>query len=248
MLVDLVGVVRFNAEMNKFSRVIELAEQRKGGPKQLSKLLRPVKTKRQLKAISDDRYLSQMTRCVFNAGFHWQVITSKWPGFEEAFEGFDVAVLLNKTPDEWEAYTADTRIVRNWQKIQTVFQNAEMIEDIAAQHGSFGAFFADWPVSDQIGLMAFLKKNGARLGGQTCQYFIRFMGKDSFITSRDTIAALIANGVETTAEATSQRDLKNIQAAFNHWHEETGLPYTHLSKIMSYTAGDNVPVEKLLQY
>lgn len=248
MRVDLVVYVLLNEDMNKFTRILELAEQRKGGPKQLAKLLGPIKTERQLKAISDDRYLSQMTRCVFNAGFHWQVITAKWPGFEEAFDGFDVPSLLSKSPDEWEAYTADTRIVRNWQKIQTVFQNAEMIESVAEKEGSFGKFFANWPVSDQVGLMAFLKKNGARLGGQTCQYFIRFIGKDSFITSRDTIAALIANGVEITPKATSQRDLNRIQEAFNHWHQETGLPYTHISKILSYTAGDNVPVETLLQY
>jgi hypothetical protein len=96
--------------------------------------------------------------------------------------------------------------------------------------------------------MIYLKKHGARLGGQTAQYFIRFIGKDGFITSGDVVAALIANGVEINAKPTSQKDLKAIQAAFNHWHEETGLPMSHISKILSYSVGDNVPVDVLKGY
>jgi len=234
--------------MKKFRSIITQAEKRKGGAQQLKKLLVPPMSSAKLAKISDDRYLSQMTRCVFNAGFHWRVITAKWSGFEEAFHKFDLATLLSQSPDEWEQYVQDERIVRNWQKIQTVYQNAEMVEAVVNEYGSFGKFFAQWPSTDQIGLMAYLKKEGARLGGQTCQYFIRFIGKDGFVTSGDVITALIANGVEINPKPTSQRDLKRIQEAFNHWHEETNLPFSHISKILSYTVGDNVPVEVLSGY
>ena len=99
--------------MKKFKLIQEVAEKRKGGKKELSRLLVEPLTAQQLKSITDDRYLAQMTRCVFNAGFHWRVITSKWASFEEAFHGFDLGELLTKSPDEWEAYQADARIVRN---------------------------------------------------------------------------------------------------------------------------------------
>lgn len=231
--------------MRKFSVIRALAAKRKGGEKHLQKLLLKPRTPNQLMKIAEDRYLAQMTRCVFNAGFHWRVIRQKWPGFEEAFHGFDIAQLLTKSPDDWESYASDTRIVRNWQKIQTVFQNALMIESVAEEHGSFAKFFTQWPVQDQVGLMIFLKKNGARLGGNSGQYFIRFMRKDSFITSGDVVAALIANGIDIAEKPSSQRDLKKIQSAFNHWQDETGLPMTHISSILSYTVGDNVPVDVL---
>jgi len=234
--------------MKKFSQIRALAEKRKGGSQALSSLLQPPKSPSQLAKISDDRYLAQMTRCVFNAGFHWRVITQKWDGFEEAFHGFNLAKLLTLSPDEWENYASDTRIVRNWQKIQTVFANALMLDELAAEHGSFARFFADWPSDNQVGLMHYFKKNGSRLGGQTGQYFIRFMHKDGFITSNDVVAALIASGLDISNTPTSQRDLNKIQAAFNHWHEETGLPYTHLSKILAYTAGDNIEVETIANY
>ena len=58
----------------------------------------------------------------------------------------------------------------------------------------------------------------------------------------------MASGVETNEKATSQRDLKNIQNAFNDWQQESGLPITHISKILSYSVGDNVPVDVLEGY
>ena len=234
--------------MKKFKLIYEAAIKRKGGKAQLQKLLTEPVPEAVLARIPDERYLAQITRCVFNAGFHWRVISAKWPGFEEAFHGFDLGALLTKSPEEWEAYLEDTRIIRNWQKIETVFSNAAMIEDVASEHGSFAKFFAEWPVTDQVGLMKFLHKNGARLGGKTAQWFLRFTGKDSFILTGDVISALIASGVETNEKATSQRDLKNIQAAFNHWQQETAMPITHLSKILSYSVGDNVPVDVLEGY
>lgn len=234
--------------MKKFATIKRLAEKRKGGAEQLAKLLPNPVDPRDLAKIKDDRYLAQMSRCVFNAGFHWRVVTNKWPDFEKAFDGFDLSKLLTKSPQEWEAYAEDTRIIRNWQKIQTVYQNAILIESVAEEYGSFAQFFSQWPVQDQVGLMLYLKKHGARLGGQTGQYFIRFIGKDSFVTSGDVITALIANGVEIATKPTSQRDLKLIQAAFNHWQDQTSLPMTHISRILSFTVGDNVPVEVLQTY
>ena len=234
--------------MKKFASIRSLAVKRKGGEQQLQKLLLQPRDSKALLKVTEDRYLAQMTRCIFNAGFHWRVIRVKWPEFEEAFHGFDLAQLLTKSPDDWEAYASDERIVRNWQKIQAVFQNAVMIDEVAQEHGSFAQFFAQWPVDDQIGLMKYLKTNGARLGGNSGQYFIRFMRKDGFITSGDVVSALIANGLDIATTPTSQRDLKKIQEAFNHWQDETGLPMTHISSILSFTVGDNVPVDVLQGY
>lgn len=234
--------------MKKFDQIYEIAAKRKGGENKLVSLLQAPATIKWLASVDDSRYLAQLSRCVFNAGFHWRVITAKWPGFEEAFHQFDLGLLLTKSPEEWEAYAEDKRIVRNWQKIQTVFHNAAMIEQVAAQHDSFANFFANWPASDQIGLMKYLHKHGSRLGGKTAQWFIRFSGKDSFVLSSDVVTALIANGVDVSEKAASQRDLKLIQSAFNHWHEQSGMPYTHLSRVLSYSVGDNVPVDTLKSF
>ncbi|MDT8397352.1 MAG: DNA-3-methyladenine glycosylase I [Pseudomonadales bacterium] len=196
---------------------------------------------KQLEKIPDDRYLAMMTRCVFNAGFHWRVISNKWPGFEAAFHGFNPRGLAHMPPEAWEAYVEDSRIVRNWTKIKSVLDNAHFMLEEAQRHGSFAAFIAHWPASDQVGLLAYLKQHGSRLGGNTGMYFLRFMGKDSFILSRDVIARLQASGLAIRDKPGSKKELGLIQAAFNTWHAESGLPYTHLSSIAAFSIGENYP-------
>ena len=34
-------------------------------------------------------YLEIMTKAVFQSGISWKVVSSKWPGIVEAFQGFD---------------------------------------------------------------------------------------------------------------------------------------------------------------
>ena len=225
--------------MKKFTEIRQRAEQRKGGKKGLDKLLPKVFSNKQLAEIPDDRYLSMMTKVINQAGFSWKVIENKWPQFEEAFFGFDVRKLGLLSPEQWEAYTSDKRVVRNWQKIKALQDNVYFVHKEAAEHGCFGKFLARWPASDQVGLMSHLKTHGSRLGGNSAQYFLRFMGKDSFILSRDVVTTLKGAGLEIAEKPTSKRDLQKVQEAFNAWHEETGLSYSHLSRIAACAAGEN---------
>lgn len=148
----------------KFSELYQQALARKGGEQALKSMLPPVTDKQRLAKISDDRYLSEITRCIFKAGFVWRVIENKWPDFEAAFEGFVPAYWQQVPPEVLERLATDERIVRNMQKIRTVPENARMIMDVAKDHGSFGQFLAQWPSTDQVGLLLYLKRNGERLG------------------------------------------------------------------------------------
>lgn len=228
--------------LTPFAKIRKLAADRKGGEARLAELAKHrVLSPKKLEKIGDDRYLSMMTRCVFCAGFNWKVIEHKWNGFEEAFHGFNPLGLAAMAPEKWEAYAEDTRIVRNWPKIRTVLDNAHFILDTQHEQGSFAKAFARWPPADQVGLMAWLKKEGSRLGGNTGQYFIRFMGKDGFVLSGDVIARLQASGLKIAAAPSSKRDLKQVQEAFNEWHKQSGLDYTQLSRICAMSIGKNYP-------
>ena len=220
--------------MIKFQKLFEQAAQRKGGRQALEAMLTSPLSPTELATIGDDRWLSTMTRCIFNAGFNWKVIDKKWPGFEEAFAGFHPRRWMFMSDEDFERLLKDTRIVRNATKILTVRDNAALLCDLAESHGSAAAAFAEWPNEDYIGLLTMLKKRGSRLGGNSAQYFLRFMGKDSFILSRDVIAALVREGV-VDKEPKSQRDLKAAQTAFNHWQQESGRPLTHISQVLAYT-------------
>ena len=225
--------------MAKFEKIKERAEHRKGGGAALKKLLPKVASKKKLIALGDDRYLAMMTKCINQAGFSWKVIENKWPEFEEAFFAFNPKKLGYLSAEQWEAYVSDRRVVRNWQKIKALQENVFFVQEESRKSDGFGKFISEWPASDQIGLMAYLKKHGSRLGGQSALWFLRRTGKDCFILSKDVVATLRGSGLEIAEQPSSQRDLKKVQAQFNEWHEETGLLYSHLSRIAACSVGEN---------
>ena len=222
-----------------FKTIRARAEKRKGGPKALEKLLPRKPDMKRLAKLSDDRMLAEMTKRVFSAGFAWSVIEAKWEGFEQAFLGFDPAKLAFQPDDFWHALVSDTRIVRNGAKILSVRENAAFVQEIAKEHGSFGKFLANWPSSDEIGLLDLLAKRGSRLGGNTGQMLLRFVGWDGFVTSQDVVACLRDAGLDIAAEVKSKGDLAKVQAQFNAWATETGLPYVQLSRICAMSIGEN---------
>ena len=225
--------------MKKFKTIQTRAEKRKGGKAKLQALLPTVASKQKLSRKGAARYLAMMTKSINRAGFHWSVIEKKWPQFEEAFYSFNIKKLSALPPEKWEAYTSDARVVRNWPKIKAVMENVFFVQQESKAHGSFGKFMANWPAQDQIGLLAYLKKHGSRLGGNTGQWFLREIGKDSFILTPDVVLAIQDAGVDIADNPTSKRDLQKVQDTMNAWHEETGLHYSHLSCIAAFSVGTN---------
>ena len=221
-----------------FAVIEKRAAERKGGSCQLSSLLSQPKSSDQLAQLDDSYFLAEFTRKVFQSGFVWRVVNQKWTGFERVFFKFDLEKILLMPDEMLEKKATDPDIIRNLTKVRTVRDNALMIKEVSDKHGSFGKFIADWPQTDLIGLWRFLQKNGARLGGNTGAYALRFIGLDSFLISRDIEAYfrhydLISGGVRSKAS------LSSFQNVFNYWHSETGYPYTHLSQILAYSIGDN---------
>lgn len=225
--------------MQKFKYIYQSALARKGGEEELDNLLLPPLSNEVLSQKGDDRFLASMTQAINQAGFNWTVIANKWPQFEEAFFGFNINKLVHLSPDEWGNYMYDKRVVRHGPKLRAVMDNVYFIEREALKHGSFAKFIANWPKNDQVGLLLYLKKHGSRLGGKTGQWFLRYVGKDCFVMSRDVILAIQNAGYDVANKPTSKRDLQKVQDAFNRWKDETGLSYTSLSRIAAFSIGIN---------
>ena len=218
--------------MESFARIFQRAAERKGGEAALNDLLPRPASAAQLRRLQDDRYLAEMTKCVFRSGFVWQIIERKWPGFEAAFHGFDVSTCAMLGDESLEVLASDEAIVRNLRKIQSVPRNAAFILEVREQHGSFGKYLAAWPVTDIVGLWDELKRRGGRLGGQTGRFFLRFVGKDTPLLSPDVVRALVAQGV-VDKTPTSKKALSALQEAFNIWHEESGLGLCQISRVLA---------------
>ena len=215
-----------------FASIYARASERKGGDTVLEELLPHPASAKELAALADDRILAEMTKCVFRAGFVWQVVENKWPGFEAAFHQFDVARCAMLSDEELERLVTDESIIRNAKKIQGVRKNAAFILEVREEKGSFGRLLADWPGDDFVALWDELKKRGDRLGGQTGRFFLRFVGRDTPMFSKDVVAALVGLGV-VDKEPTSKRALGAAQAAFNVWREESGRPFCQISRVLA---------------
>ncbi|MER9366058.1 DNA-3-methyladenine glycosylase I [Mesorhizobium sp. M0518] len=234
--------------MADFRKIRARAAKRKGGEEELTSLLGPAPDNAAVADIADDRILSVMAERVFAAGFVWRVIEQKWPGFEEAFLRFEPKRLLFQPDDFWHDLTADQRIVRNPQKIRSVRDNAAFVERVSKEYGGFGQFLANWPADDQVGLMAWLGKHGSRLGGNTGQYFLRWLGWDAFVISGDMAAALRDAGLDIAESPTSKKDMDKIQRQINQWAAETHLPRRHISRILAMSIGENHSPKALREY
>lgn len=181
----------------------------------------------------DDRYLSAMTQRVFHAGMQHTVVDARWPAFEQAFGGFQPEAMARLDAADIARHMQDAGLIRHRAKLQTIARNARFILDVRAERGSrFGAFIADWPVTDIVGLWRLLGRRGARLGGRSAAGFLRLVGKDTFLTTSHVVARLAEAGV-VTREPTSQRDLQAVQDVFNALQQDSGRPLCQLSAMMA---------------
>jgi len=222
----------------KYAALYQRACERKGSEAQVESLLSQPLQKSQLQNIPDHRFLAEFTKKVFQSGFVWRVVRQKWPEFEDMFWGFDIDKLLLMPDEMVEKKASDPKIIRNLSKVRTIRENAIMIKEVAREHGSFGQFVANWNSEDIVGLWEFLKKHGARLGGNTGPYALRFLGVDTFLLSRDVDSYFVAHRI-ITGSSRSKRSLLAIQTSFNEWQKQSGRSLTELSQLVALSVGDN---------
>ncbi|WJG09107.1 DNA-3-methyladenine glycosylase I [Aliiglaciecola sp. LCG003] len=226
------------AHLETFSHLYQRACERKGGPKSVEMLLSKPLSPQRLQQIGDDRFLAEFSKKVFQSGFVWRVVRDKWPGFERVFFNFDIDKILLMPDEMLESKAQDPSIIRNYNKVKTIRDNALMIDSVRREQGSFSKFVAEWPSHDIIGLWAYLKKHGSRLGGNTGAYGLRAIGKDTFILSQDVVAYFSQRDVISGSHS-SKRSMRAIQDAFNELHQQSNRSFQELSQIISLSVGDN---------
>ncbi|MDV5862093.1 DNA-3-methyladenine glycosylase I [Pseudomonas mendocina] len=220
--------------MRDYKWLHEFCLNRFGSAKALEARLPQPRSDAELRALSDDRYLSLISLRIFRAGLKHSLVDAKWPAFEQAFFGFDPEKVVLMGAERLENLMQDTRLIRHLGKLKSVPRNAQFILDVRHEKGSFGTLIADWPVSDIVGLWKYLAKHGNQLGGLSAPRFLRMVGKDTFVPTDDVVAALKAQGVIDKAP-TSLKDLAAVQAVFNQWQAESGRPLCQLSVMLAHT-------------
>jgi 3-methyladenine DNA glycosylase Tag len=219
-----------------FEAIEERARERAGGAQALVARLPVPKSPEDLRAVQDDRYLSMMSLRIFRAGLKHSVVDDRWPAFEEAFAGFDPARVEAMPDEEMEALLGDRRLIRHWGKIKAVRDNASAMRrlDSGAKggQGGMGAYLADWPREDVVGLWDDLARRFSQMGGRSGPSFLRMVGKDTFILTEAVIKALDHwDAFDGTPK--SKGDRRKVQDVFNAWRNECSRPFCQISMILA---------------
>jgi 3-methyladenine DNA glycosylase Tag len=202
------------------------------GAAELARRLPQPKSAAELRALPDDRYLSLMSLRIFRAGLKHSLVDAKWPAFEAVFFAFAPKRIAAMPDEALERLLKDERLIRHWGKLKSVRDNAASMLRVGEEHGSFGAFIAAWPGADVVGLWDALAKGFSQMGGNSGPMFLRMAGKDTFVISESVAKALVHWGV-LEAPPKGKQDRARVQAQFNAWAAETGLPLAQLSMTLA---------------
>ncbi|WP_258405052.1 DNA-3-methyladenine glycosylase I [Shewanella psychrotolerans] len=224
--------------MESFEQIYHRACERKGGEASLQALMPRLVDNKAIEQYSDAQLLSEISKKVFQCGFVWRIVDNKWPAYEQAFFNFEPHKVLMLSPEQLQQRASDENLIRHLKKTMAIYDNALMIHEVKLKHGSFAKFIADWPSDDIIGLWSELKRLGNRLGGNTGPYFLRAIGKDTFLLTDDIKGYLKAHNLIDYG-FTSKSGLKQVQAVFNAWQQESGLSFAEISRIVACSVGDN---------
>ena len=213
-----------------FDEILAAANTRHGAAAVEARLPRP-RSAEELSATPDHRFLSQMSRRIFQAGLKHSMVDGKWPAFEEVFHGFDPRRIRAMPDEALEALLGDARLIRHWGKLKSVRDNAAAMLAVSEEHGGFGRWLAGWPGGDIVGLWEALAKRFSQMGGNSGPSFLRMVGKDTFILSPSVVAAL--QHWAALAPSKNRGGRAAAQALFNRWAAESGRPLSQISLILA---------------
>jgi len=126
----------------------------------------------------------------FQAGLSWSTILRKRDAFRQAFREFDPEAVANMTDADLAVLAQDPGIVRNRAKIIAARNNAGRFLEVAAEFGTFAAYFwsfvggeaiqNEWPAITDVpaetvesrALSADLKRRGFSFVGPTIVYAV----------------------------------------------------------------------------
>lgn len=88
----------------------------------------------------DDQHFEMLTLESAQSGLSWSTILAKREGYREAFKNFNVDEVAQFTEQDIEALVVNVKIVRHRQKIASTINNAQAIQKIQKEFGTFNNY------------------------------------------------------------------------------------------------------------
>ena len=133
----------------------------------------------QHKPVDEKGYFEILSKAVFNAGFSYQVVNTKWEGTKEVFEEFDPEIISKWTIDEISEALDSPKIIRNGKKVSAIVSNAKIFLELVEKHKSFDKYlesFREKPYEEKQQIIA---KQFKWLGPTGAHFFLWSVGEDA---------------------------------------------------------------------
>ncbi len=229
------GQARKTQNMRSFIEIEQAASSLHSGMPMILRGLVLPKSPDKIKIIPDEKWLSAMSKIVFQAGFNWKIIDNKWPSFENLFLNFSISFCNSLSDEKLEELMMSGKIVKNWNKVKAIQKNAAYLQSIIEKHGSVGNYFSDWKIHCYGINMHNLQSQGSRMGGKTGQIFLRRMGVDTLVFSNDVMISL-KRECQIGSIPKSKKSWLSMQSIIDQWHADSGRSLNEISQILAFKA------------
>lgn len=129
----------------------------------------------QIKPKSLDDYLEVMSKAVFQSGISWKVVEAKWPSTREAFYNFDIQKVANLDDKDIDELSQDTRVIRNYRKLNAIVSNAQRIITLDEEYKGFKNYLRSQ--ADFDATLTMIRKDFKFMGPTGIYYFLYVIGE-----------------------------------------------------------------------
>lgn len=129
----------------------------------------------QIKPKSLDDYLEVMSKAVFQSGISWKVVEAKWPSTREAFYNFDIQKVANLDDKDIDELSQDTRVIRNYRKLNALVSNAQRIIALDEEYKGFKNYLRSQ--ADFDATLTMIRKDFKFMGPTGIYYFLYVIGE-----------------------------------------------------------------------
>jgi DNA-3-methyladenine glycosylase I len=126
----------------------------------------------------DNGYFEQMSKSVFLAGLNWRVIDKKWPDIKRLCANFSIDVVAQFSDEDIDRLLKDEGMIRSAKKITAVIANAQTMQKVEREFGSFARYLQAVKAKSEDALLKDLHTRFAFLGESTAVIFLFSVGEE----------------------------------------------------------------------
>jgi len=129
---------------------------------------------------NDDMLFEIMSLQIFQAGLTWKMILKRRDAFRKAFNNWNITIVASMNLTDIQKLLNNSLIIRNRKKIEACISNANVIQIIQKEHGSFCNWFYNvLEGNDLLYLQQNLRKTFKFIGPEIARMWLMACGRIS---------------------------------------------------------------------